>query len=343
MKREVKIGNRVIGGDHPILIQSMTSTKTEDRKSTYEQIKALQIAGCEAVRVTANNLEACKAISYYKEKFDIPIIADIHFSHSLAVEAIKAGADKIRINPGNISTAKLNEIIETAQKYNIAIRIGINSGSVEREFLDKYGVSKEAMYESMKKYVSYFENKGFNNIVLSAKSSDVRLNIEVNRLISERFDYPIHLGVTEAGVYEDAIIKSAVGIGSLLADGIGDTIRVSVTGDPVKEIPIAKKILQVLGLRSGVDIVSCPTCGRCEYSLEEVALKVRKATNNLDKNIKIAVMGCAVNGPGEAKEADIGIAGTKSGAMLFKKGKKIKNVSSGELIDELLEVIEEYK
>lgn len=341
MKREVRIGTKFIGGENPILIQSMTNTKTEDIDSTVKQILALEEVGCEIIRVTANTIEAAKAIKEIKSKINIPIIADIHFSSRMAIEAIKAGADKIRINPGNMKIDNLDEILDFAKKKDIAIRIGINSGSVEREFLDKYGMGETAMLKSMEKYIKYFESQNFFNIVLSCKSSDVKLNIKVNRLLDEKFNYPIHLGVTEAGLYEDAVIKSSVGVGALLVDGIGQTIRISITGDPLLEIPVAKSLLKSIGLGSGVNIISCPTCGRCEYNMVDIANRVREKTINIDKNINVAIMGCVVNGPGEAKEADIGIAGGKGNAVLFKKGEIVKKLKESEIADILIEEIKD--
>ncbi len=336
MTRAVKIGNVIIGGGFPPALQSMTTTKTQDIEATVEQILELEKLGCEIIRVTANNKEAALAISEIKKRINIPLVADIHFDPEMAIIALNAGADKIRINPGNMALDALDRILELAKSKDAAIRIGINSGSLEKEFLDKYGVSSQAMLESMKKYVAYFEERGFEKIILSAKASDVRLTVEVNELLAQHFDYPLHLGVTEAGVYETAIIKSAMGIGSLLLRGIGDTLRVSITGDPRQELPVAKEILQVLGLRSGINVISCPTCGRCEMDLANLATRISKEVKGIDKDLTIAIMGCAVNGPGEAREADIGIAGGRGSGLLFKKGQIIEKVDEKDLYERLM-------
>lgn len=339
MTKAVKIGNVIIGGGFPIPVQSMTTTKTEDVEATVAQILELEELGCEIIRVTANNKKAAQAIAAIKERISIPLVADIHFDPQMALEALKAGADKIRINPGNMPIKALDEIISLAKAKDAAIRIGINSGSLEKEFLEAYGVSSKAMLESMKKYVAYFESRGFEKIVLSAKASDVRLNVEINELLAESFPYPLHLGVTEAGVYESAVIKSAIGIGSLLLKGYGDTLRVSITGDPRQEIPVAKEILKVLGLRSGINVISCPTCGRCEMDLADLASRVSSAVKGIDKDLTIAIMGCAVNGPGEAREADIGVAGGKNAGLLFKKGEIVEKVAEEDLYQRLMEEI----
>lgn len=340
MKKAVKIGNRIIGGGFPPAIQSMTTTKTEDVEATVRQILELEDLGCEIIRVTANTQEAAQAIKEIKKRIHIPLVADIHFNAKMALLALEAGADKIRINPGNMPLEALDQILALAKEKDAAIRIGINSGSLEKEFLEKYGVSTEAMLESMKKYVAYFEKQGFEKIVLSAKASDVALNVAINEELGNYFPYPLHLGVTEAGVYETAIIKSAIGIGSLLLKGFGDTLRVSITGDPRQEIPVAKEILKVLGLRSGVNVISCPTCGRCEMNLAELATRVNDAVKGMDKNLTVAIMGCAVNGPGEARAADIGIAGGKNSALLFKKGEVVEKLEESELFQRLMDEIE---
>lgn len=339
MTKAVKIGDVIIGGGFPVAIQSMTTTKTEDVEATIKQILDLQEMGCEIIRVTANNKEAAQAIGQIKEAIDIPLVADIHFDSQMALIALEEGADKIRINPGNMPLDQLDKILALAKEKDAAIRIGINSGSLEKVFLDEYGVSSQAMLESMKKYVAYFEEKGFEKIVLSAKASDVRLTVEINELLAQHFDYPLHLGVTEAGVYETAIIKSAMGIGSLLLQGIGDTLRVSITGDPRQEIPVAKEILQVLGLRGGVNVISCPTCGRCQMDLADLASRISSEVKGIDKDLTIAIMGCAVNGPGEAREADIGIAGGKGSGLLFKKGQIVEKVDEEDLYDRLMQEI----
>lgn len=343
MTKAIKVGKRIIGGGFPPVIQSMTTTKTEDIEATVKQILELEKLGCEIVRVTANTQKAALAIKEIKSQIHIPIVADIHFNSKMAILALEAGADKIRINPGNMPLEELDQILALAKEKDVAIRIGINSGSLEKEFLDKYGVSTQAMLESMKKYVAYFESRGFDKIILSAKASDVALNVAINEELGKLFSYPLHLGVTEAGIYETAIIKSAIGIGSLLLKGYGDTIRVSITGDPKEEIPVAKEILKVLGLRSGVNVISCPTCGRCEMDLTSLATRVSDAVKDMDLDLTVAIMGCAVNGPGEARAADIGIAGGKNSALLFKKGKVIEKVGEADLFTRLMEEIKGAK
>lgn len=340
MTKAVKIGDRIIGGGFPVLIQSMTTTKAEDVEKTLEQILALEELGCDIIRVSANTREAAMALSEIKKRIHIPLVADIHFNPEMALLSLEAGVDKIRINPGNMPLDALDKILSLAKEKDAAIRIGINSGSLEKEFLEKYGVGVESMLQSMKKYVSYFEKKGFEKIVLSAKASDVALTVAINEVLAKEFPYPLHLGVTEAGVYETAVIKSAIGIGSLLLKGYGDTLRVSITGDPLQEIPVAKEILTVLGLRKGVNVISCPTCGRCEYNMVDLAEKVSQAVKGMDKDLTVAIMGCAVNGPGEAREADLGLAGGKKEALLFKKGKIIAKVPQEELFTRLMDEIE---
>ncbi len=337
MKKVVNVGGVFIG-DGNITIQSMTNTVTEHIDDTLHQLRALYSSGADLVRVSANTKDAAKAIYTLKEKLGKPIIADIHFSPTLAMLAMEAGADKIRINPGNIETADLVKIIKYANQKKTPIRIGVNSGSVKKEFLQKYPKQEEAMFYSLKHYVEFFEANDFNNLVLSAKSSNVSLNIKVNEIIASHFDYPLHLGVTEAGIRESAIIKSSIGIGSLLAKGIGDTIRVSITGDPMQEIPVARDILSVLGYRKSLNIVSCPTCARCSLDLEEI---VREVKSKLDSalDVDIAIMGCAVNGPGEAKNADIGIAGAGKELVLFEKGEVKGRYNRQEVVDVLIERI----
>ena len=311
--REIKIGNLYIGGENPIIIQSMTNTPTEDVEKTVAQIKELEKAGCELVRVTVNTEKAAEAIKEIKKQINIPLVADIHFDYKLALKAMENGIDKLRINPGNIGDdEKVRLVVEKAKELNVPIRIGVNSGSVEKKILEKYGrVTADGMVESAMYHVNLLEKYGFNNIIISLKASNVKMMVDAYRKISELVDYPLHLGVTEAGTEFQGTVKSAIGIGSLLVDGIGNTIRVSLTENPVEEIKVAKEILKVLGLREGVEIVSCPTCGRTQIDLIGLAKKVEKEFGNIEKNIKIAVMGCIVNGPGEAKEADIGVAGGK--------------------------------
>lgn len=341
--REIKIGNLYIGGENPIIIQSMTNTPTEDVEKTVAQIKELEKAGCELVRVTVNTEKAAEAIKEIKKQINIPLVADIHFDYKLALKAMENGIDKLRINPGNIGDdEKVRLVVEKAKELNVPIRIGVNSGSVEKKILEKYGrVTADGMVESAMYHVNLLEKYGFNNIIISLKASNVKMMVDAYRKISELVDYPSHLGVTEAGTEFQGTVKSAIGIGSLLVDGIGNTIRVSLTENPVEEIKVAKEILKVLGLREGVEIVSCPTCGRTQIDLIGLAKKVEKEFGNIEKNIKIAVMGCVVNGPGEAKEADIGVAGGKGEGLLFKKGEIIKKVKEEEIIPELRKMLEE--
>lgn len=340
--KEIKIGNILVGGDNPVIIQSMTNTKTSDAEGTIKQILELEQEGCELVRVTVNNEEAARAIKEIKKRINIPLVADIHFDYRLAIMAIENGIDKLRINPGNIgSDEKIKLVVEKAKENNIPIRIGVNSGSVEKKILEKYGeVTAEGMVESAMYHVGLLEKFGFKDIIISIKASNVKMMVDAYRKISDLVDYPLHLGVTEAGTAFQGTIKSAIGIGSLLVDGIGDTIRVSLTENPVEEIKVAKEILKVLGLRKGVEIVSCPTCGRTEIDLISLAKKVEKEFKDLNENIKIAVMGCVVNGPGEAKEADFGVAGGKGEGIIFKKGVIIKKVKEEDIITELKRIIE---
>lgn len=341
--REIKIGNLYIGGENPIIIQSMTNTPTEDVEKTVAQIKELEKAGCELVRVTVNTEKAAEAIKEIKKQINIPLVADIHFDYKLALKAMENGIDKLRINPGNIGDdEKVRLVVEKAKELNVPIRIGVNSGSIEKKILEKYGrVTADGMVESAMYHVNLLEKYGFNNIIISLKASNVKMMVDAYRKISELVDYPLHLGVTEAGTEFQGTVKSAIGIGSLLVDGIGNTIRVSLTENPVEEIKVAKEILKVLGLREGVEIVSCPTCGRTQIDLIGLAKKVEKEFGNIEKNIKIAVMGCVVNGPGEAKEADIGVAGGKGEGLLFKKGEIVKKVKEEEIIPELRKMLEE--
>nr|WP_284697419.1 flavodoxin-dependent (E)-4-hydroxy-3-methylbut-2-enyl-diphosphate synthase [Thermoanaerobacterium xylanolyticum] len=337
--KEIKIGSVRIGGENPIAIQSMTNTDTRDVKKTVHQIKELESVGCDIVRVAVLDVVAAKAIEEIKKEIDIPIVADIHFDYRLALEAIKHGADKIRINPGNIGgDDKLKAVVDAAKDAGIPIRVGVNSGSLERDILNKYGgVTADGIVESALKSVSLLEKCGFYDIVVSLKTTNVPLTIESYKIISEKIDYPLHVGITEAGTIFSGTIKSAVGIGTLLYLGIGDTIRVSLTGNPIEEVRVGKQILKSLGLsKGGVEIISCPTCGRTKIDLIELAQKVEKATANIKQDIKVAVMGCAVNGPGEAKEADIGIAGGIGEGLIFKKGKIIKKVSEDKLFDEFI-------
>lgn len=344
MSRVVKVGNLLIGGENPIVIQSMTNTTTSDVEATVNQIKKLEAAGCQMVRMTINNEEAAKAIGEIKKRVDVPLCADIHFDYKLALLAIENGIDKLRINPGNIgSDENIKAVVEKAKEKNIPIRIGVNSGSIEKHILEKYGKpTADGMVESAMYHINLLEKNGFNDIVVSLKASNVKMMVEAYRKISKLVDYPLHLGVTEAGTAFQGTVKSAIGIGALLVDGIGDTIRVSLTEDPVEEIKVAKEILKVLGLiEAGVEIVSCPTCGRTEIDLIRLAKKVEKEFENENRKIKIAVMGCVVNGPGEAREADYGVAGGKGVGVLFKKGQIVKKVDESEILIELKKLIME--
>lgn len=340
--KTVKIGsNTVLDGKH-IYIQSMLNKRSDDIEGSVKQAVELENAGCEIVRAAVPDMEAVKLIPAIKEKINIPLVADIHFDYRIALESVAAGIDKIRINPGNIGDMdRVKQVADSCRLHNIPIRIGVNSGSVEKDILAKYGSPvPEALVESALKHVEMLNRFDFDDIVISIKSSDVKTMIQSYRLISEKCSYPLHLGVTEAGTEHMGIIKSAAGIGSLLLDGIGQTIRVSLTDDPVKEIYAAKDILKAIGMREGVQIVSCPTCGRTRINLIETAEKVEKAVADMNKNIKIAVMGCVVNGPGEAREADIGIAGGDGCAVLFRKGEIIRKIREEDIVSELISEIE---
>lgn len=344
MSKVIKVGDLLIGGGNPVVIQSMTNTVTSDVERTVAQIKELEAVGCQMVRMTINNEEAAKAIGEIKKRVNVPLCADIHFDYRLALLAIENGIDKLRINPGNIGTDEnIKKVVSSAKAKGIPIRIGVNSGSIEKHILEKYGKpTAEGMVESAMYHIELLEKNGFNDIVISLKSSNVKMMVEAYRKISKLTDYPLHLGVTEAGTAFQGTVKSAIGIGALLVDGIGDTIRVSLTENPVEEIKVAKEILKVLGLReAGVEIVSCPTCGRTEIDLINLAKKVEKEFENENKKIKIAVMGCVVNGPGEAREADYGVAGGKGVGVLFKKGKIVKKVDESEILIELKKLIME--
>lgn len=336
--KEIKIGNQVIGGNHPILIQSMTNTKTEDVNSTVAQIKELEEAGCEIIRVSVPTQEAALAVKEIKKQIHIPLVADIHFDYRLAIKAMENGADKIRINPGNIGDkSKVLEVVKAAKAYEVPIRVGVNSGSLEKKFIEKYQkVTAEGLVESALEKVALIEDMGYDNLVISIKSSDVLMCVKAHELIANRTTYPIHVGITEAGTLYRGNIKSSVGLGLILYQGIGDTIRVSLTGDPVNEITTAKLILKTLGLcTGGIDVVSCPTCGRTQIDLISLANQVEQMVSEFDLNIKVAVMGCVVNGPGEAKEADLAIAGGKGEGLLMKKGEIIRKVKEEELLEVL--------
>ena len=346
----IHIGDRVIGGGNPILIQSMTNTPTQDVNKTVEQILALEAEGCEIIRCTVPDMDAAKAIPEIKKQIHIPLVADIHFNYLMALAAIENGADKIRINPGNIGgQEKLKEVVKAAKERNIPIRVGVNSGSLEAELVDKYhGVTADGIVESALDKVHMIEEAGYDNIVISIKSSDVMMCVKAHELIAGKTVYPLHVGITEAGTVMRGNIKSSVGLGIILNEGIGDTIRVSLTGDPILEVRSAKEILKCLGLRTGgVEVVSCPTCGRTKIDLiglaEKVEDMVREVTKNKTLNIKVAVMGCVVNGPGEAKEADIGIAGGDGVGLLIKHGEIIKKIPEAELLDVLRTELENWE
>ena len=336
----VQIGDRKIGGGNPILIQSMTNTRTDDVEATVKQILELEAAGCEIIRCAVPDMAAAEALTEIKKQIHIPLVADIHFDYRLAIAAIEHGADKIRINPGNIgSTDRIRAVVNAAKERNIPIRVGVNSGSLEKELVEKYGgVTAEGLVESALDKVKIIEDMGYDNLVISIKSSDVLMCTRAHELIAQKTDYPLHVGITEAGTLYSGNIKSAVGLGIILYQGIGDTIRVSLTGAPLEEIKSAKRILKTLGLRKGgVEVVSCPTCGRTRIDLIGLANRVESMVQDIPLDIKVAVMGCVVNGPGEAKEADIGIAGGDGVGLLIKKGEVVKKVPEDQLLDTLRE------
>ena len=334
----MKIGDRVIGGGNPILIQSMTNTKTEDVAATVAQIQALTAAGCDIIRCAVPTMEAAEALTEIKKQVSIPVVADIHFDYRLALAAIEHGADKIRINPGNIgSTERVRAVVDAAKERGIPIRVGVNSGSLEKDLVEKYhGVTAEGIVESALDKVHLIEDMGYDNLVISIKSSDVMMCVKAHELIATQTDHPLHVGITESGTIISGNIKSSIGLGLILHQGIGDTIRVSLTGDPLEEIKSAKLILRTLGLRKGgVEVVSCPTCGRTRIDLIGLANQVENMVSDIPLDIKVAVMGCVVNGPGEAKEADIGIAGGIGEGLLIKNGEVYKKVPEGELLEAL--------
>ncbi len=354
MKRKIMCGDVAIGGDAPISIQSMTNVPTADVKKVVEQISKLEYEGCQIVRVAVPDIEAAEAIKTIKKSISIPLVADIHFDYKLAILSMQMGADKIRINPGNIGNVeKIKKVIEAAKERNIPIRVGVNSGSLEKDILEKYGkVTAKGLVESAQRNVQLIEDMDFQDMVISIKSSDVKLNYEAHKILWKDVDYPLHIGITESGTVKSGKIKSAVGIGALLLEGIGNTMRVSLTGDPVEEVIFARSILESVSERpAGIDLVSCPTCGRTKINLENIALEVEKAIKPLEKErsqkglkpIKVAVMGCVVNGPGEAKEADFGIAGGDGRAVIFQKGKVVKTVKEENVLEELIELIKYYK
>lgn len=336
--KPVQIGSRVIGGGHPILIQSMCNTKTEDSASTIAQILELERAGCDIIRVAVPTMEAAESLKTIKKAIHIPLVADIHFDYRLAIAAIECGADKIRINPGNIgSEEKVQAVVDKAKEYGIPIRVGVNSGSLEKHLIEKYGaVTAEGIVESALDKAAVIERMGYDNLVLSIKSSDVLMCVKAHELIAKKTPYPLHVGITEAGTIISGNIKSAIGLGLILNQGIGDTIRVSLTGNPVEEVKSAKLILKTLGLRTGgVEVVSCPTCGRTQIDLIGLANQVETMVQEYPLDIKVAVMGCVVNGPGEAREADLGIAGGIGEGLLFRKGQVIRKVPEMELLGAL--------
>ena len=346
MTNIVQIGDRVIGGGNPILIQSMTNTKTEDIAATVAQIEKLAGAGCDIIRCAVPTMQAAKALEEIKKQVSIPVVADIHFDYRLAIAAIEHGADKIRINPGNIgSEERVRAVVNAARERNIPIRVGVNSGSLEKELVEKYhGVTAEGIVESALDKVHLIEDMGYDNLVISIKSSDVLMCVRAHELIAKQTDHPLHVGITEAGTLTGGNIKSAIGLGLILHQGIGDTIRVSLTGDPLEEIKSAKLILRTLGLRKGgVEVVSCPTCGRTQIDLIGLAGQVEELVADISLDIKVAVMGCVVNGPGEAKEADIGIAGGIGEGLLIKHGEIVRKVPEEELLSALREELLHWK
>ncbi len=345
--KKIKVGNIFIGGDAPISIQSMTNTDTNDINKTVDQIKELIQAGCEIIRVAVPNMKAAQKLSKIKKQINIPLVADIHFSAEIALEAIKQGVDKLRLNPGNInSEEKIKKIVSACQEKNIPIRIGINAGSLEKEILEKHThkASAQAMVASAEKHIKILEKHHFYNIIISLKASDIERTVEAYKILSKKVDYPMHIGITEAGTFLRGTILSSIGLGYLLYEGIGDTIRVSLTADPIEEIKVAKEILKALNLRKkGITITSCPTCGRTEIDLIKLTQEVENALKDNPKNIHVAVMGCVVNGPGEAREADLAIIGGKKVGLITKHGKIIKKVPEKNLLSEFLKEVEKYE
>lgn len=343
--RVVTIGNKKIGGGNPILIQSMTNTRTEDVEATVAQILELEKAGCEIIRCTVPTQEAANAIREIKKQIHIPLVADIHFDYKMAIAAMENGADKIRINPGNIgSSERVKAVVDVARERNIPIRVGVNSGSLEKNLVEKYGgVTAEGIVESALDKVRMIEEFDYRNLVISIKSSDVLMCVKAHELLAGKTEYPLHVGITESGTIQSGNIKSAIGLGLILNQGIGDTIRVSLTGNPVEEIKSARLILRTLGLRKGgIEVVSCPTCGRTQIDLIGLATKVEKLVEDYPLNIKVAVMGCAVNGPGEAKEADLGVAGGRGEGLLMKRGEIIRKIPEDQLLSALKEELDNW-
>ncbi len=337
VSKEVKIGNVWIGGNHPIAIQSMTNTKTENVEATVKQILALEAAGCEIIRCAVPTMEAAKAFAEIKKQIHIPLVADIHFDYRLAIAAMENGADKVRINPGNIgSSEKTKAVVDVAREHNIPLRVGVNSGSLEKHLVEKYGgVTADGLVESALHQAALIEDMGYDNLVISIKSSDVYMCVKAHELIADKTNHPLHVGITESGTVTSGNIKSAIGLSLILGQGIGDTIRVSLTADPVEEIASAKQILKTLGLRKGgIEVVSCPTCGRTRIDLIGLAKQVEELVKNYPLDIKVAVMGCVVNGPGEAREADLGVAGGIGEGLIIKKGEILRKVKEEELLSE---------
>lgn len=339
--KKVRCGNLYIGGNSPVSIQSMTNTDTRDINKTIYQIKGLEEAGCEIVRIAIPDMEAAMAVSQIKKSISIPLVADIHFDYRLALKCMENGIDKLRINPGNIGDIeRVKKIVWEAKSRDIPIRIGVNAGSLEKSVIQKYGVTPRALVESAMEHVNILEALDFDKTIISLKASDVKLTLDAYKLLAERVDYPLHIGITEAGTVWRGTIKSSIGIGALLLNGVGDTLRVSLTGDPIEEVKVAKEILQSLNIRNfGINFISCPTCGRTQIDLVQLTKEIEKNLSHVKLPITVAVMGCAVNGPGEAREADLGIAGGKGSALLFKKGKIIRKVSENEIIDAVLEEV----
>ncbi len=343
--RRIYVGNVPIGGDAPIVVQSMTKTDTRDVIKTVRQIKLLESAGCEIIRVAVPDMSAAESLGEIKKRIKIPLIADIHFNYKLALKAIIQGVDGLRINPGNIGAKwKVKEVIKAAKEKKIPIRIGVNAGSLPKDLIEKYGHStSEAMVEAAERQLEILEENDFHDIKVSLKASNVMKTVEAYKLFSQKYDYPLHVGITETGAVPEGVVKSSIGIGILLLEGIGDTIRVSLTDSPIVEVEVAYEILRAIGLRDiGVEIISCPTCGRCEVNIKKMVKQVKSALKNIKQPLKVAVMGCAVNGPGEAKEADFGIAGGKGKGIVFAKGRIVKTVEEKDLVSSLIEEIKGY-
>ena len=342
--RQIKIGDLAIGSDHPIIIQSMTNTRTSDINATVDQILELEKLGCEIVRVTVNDMAAAEAITEIKSRIHIPLVADIHFDYRLALKAIENGIDKLRINPGNIGDiSRIEAVVKACKEKNIPIRIGVNGGSLDPDIAGLFGVTAKGLYESAMKHIRILESLDFYNTIISIKASDIEMTLDAFKMLSDKVDYPFHIGITEAGTAFKGTIKSSIGLGALLLNGLGDTIRVSLTADALEEIPVCKEILNTLGLRQfGIKLISCPTCGRTQTEMIEIAKAVEKAVAHINKNVSVAIMGCAVNGPGEAKEADLGVACGKNSGLIFKKGEIVKKVPEEDIVATLVTMIENY-